>query len=87
MNTFRRVFLPALVIVVLLAALVFRLSSCASDASKSASPAENTQSPSASASETPASPGTGTKRPTPPYSGVEIRALVCLWPRSVTPAT
>ena len=75
METFRRAFLPVLVIVVLLAALVFRLSSCSSDAKNNAPPAESPKSPSASASATASSPSPGAKSPTPPYSGAEIKRI------------
>lgn len=77
MDTFRRVILPVLVVVVLLAAFVFRLSSCRSDASKTA-PAGNSESPSVSATGAVASPspgGTASISPIPPYSGIEIKSV------------
>jgi hypothetical protein len=73
LDTFRRAILPALVVIVLLAALVFRLSSCASDAKTSgASPAAN---PSAAQSSAEASPLAGDQSPTPPYSAKEIKSI------------
>ncbi len=76
MDRFRRAILPILVVVVLLAALIFRLSSCVPDGSKNGSlPAENTQtdiSPSAASSPSPSSTGIS---PNAPYSGVEIKSI------------
>jgi hypothetical protein len=68
---------PVLVVVVLLAALVFRLSSCSSDAAKGAPSAENPASPSAIAA--PASSTTSgdndKANPKPPYNGAEIKSI------------
>jgi hypothetical protein len=65
---------PALVVIVLLAALVFRLSSCASDAKTGgASPVADTPA-SPSASSASASPAADTS-PVPPYSAKEIKSI------------
>ncbi len=76
MDTFRRAILSALVIVVLLAALVFRLSSCSPD-TKTTPSADTSESPPADMSQTAAPSGGGSVKasPKPPYSGAEIKAI------------
>lgn len=77
MDTFRRAILPALVVVILLAALVFRLSSCTSDAKTSGAPpaGETAAGPSGADSGAAAATATGAKSPTPPYSAKEIKSI------------
>ena len=73
MNTFKRAFLPALVAVVLLAALVYRLSSCSPDKSRNA--AETPVNTPAGSPGAESSPSPAVKAPAPPYSGAEIRRI------------
>lgn len=75
MNTFRRVWLPVLVVVILLGALVFRLSSCTSDAAGNTQTAESPAKAPAAVTGMEASPPPGAKSPAPPYSGAEIRRI------------
>ncbi|NLA87968.1 MAG: hypothetical protein GX847_11960, partial [Clostridiales bacterium] len=76
MDTIKRALLPALVIVVLLAALVFRLSSCSRDA-KTSLPAVTSESPPTGMTETatPSGGGSAKASPKPPYSGAEIKTI------------
>lgn len=73
MNTFKRALVPALVAVVLLAALVYRLSSCSPDKSRSAAETPVNTPAGSPGAESPPSPAV--KPPAPPYSGAEIRRI------------